>query len=77
MDINNFFQSKGFKIATWCVAGCIIIFFIFNLGVFVGTQKAKFSFRWAEQYQNNFAGPAGGFFQRIEGQDFMESNGIF
>jgi len=77
MDINNFFQSKTFKIITWCVAGFIVLFFVFNLGVFVGTQKASFSFRWAEQYHNNFAGPANGFFQEVANGDFMESNGVF
>jgi 5S rRNA maturation endonuclease (ribonuclease M5) len=77
VDINNFFQSKTFKIITWCVAGFIVLFFVFNLGVFVGTQKASFSFRWAEQYHNNFAGPANGFFQQFAGKDFIDSNGVF
>jgi len=77
MDINNFFQSKTFKIITWCVAGFIVLSFVFNLGVYVGTQKANFSFRWAEQYHNNFAGPSDGFFQQFAGKDFIESNGVF
>jgi len=77
MELNNFFQSKGFKIAVLCVAIFVVLFFVFSLGVYVGTEKASFSFRWAEQYHNNFAGPSGGFFQKFEGQDFMESNGVF
>jgi hypothetical protein len=77
MDINNFLQSKGFKIAMLCVAIFIALFLVFSLGVYVGTEKASFSFRWAEQYHNNFAGPSMGFFERMEGKEFMESNGVF
>jgi len=77
MDINTFLQSRVFKIITLCVAIFIVMFFIFSLGVYVGTQKANFSFKWAEQYHNNFAGPVGGFFQEFEGKEFVESNGVF
>jgi len=77
MNINNFLQSKGFKITIICVVIFIVLFFTFSLGVFVGIKKADFSFRWAEQYHKNFAGPEMGFFQRFEGKEFMESNGVF
>jgi len=77
MEINKFLQSKSFQVVTWCVAIFILLFLVFSLGVFVGTQKASFSFRWADQYHKNFAGPAGGFFQKIEGREFMEANGVF
>jgi len=79
MDINNFLQSKGFKIAVACVAIFVALFFIFSIGVYVGTEKANSSFKWAEQYHNNFAGPAGGFLNNVirGGDEFMESNGVF
>jgi len=77
MDINKFFQSKSFKIIIVCIAVAVSLFFVFSLGVFVGTQKADFSFKWAEQYHRNFAGPANGFFQQFEGKDFIEHNGVF
>jgi len=77
MDINNFFQSKTFKIITLCIAVFIALFLVFSLGVYVGTQKASFSFKWAEQYHRNFAGPANGFFQNMGNNEFMEPNGIF
>lgn len=78
MDINNFLQSKGFKIAACCIGGFAVLLLVFGLGVFVGERKANFSFRWAEQYHRNFAGPAGGFFQEFArpGEEFLESNGI-
>jgi hypothetical protein len=77
MDINNFLQSKGFKI-TASIIGCFaVLLLVFGLGMFVGEKKANFSFRWAEQYHRNFAGPAGGFFQEFTrpGEEFLESNG--
>jgi len=77
MDINNFLQSKSFKIAVACISVFIALFLVFSLGVYVGTQKANFSFRWAEQYHKNFAGPKNGFFQEFAGNDFLESNGVF
>jgi hypothetical protein len=77
MDINNLFQSKTFKIVVLCIVVFIVLFFVFSLGVFVGTQKANFSFRWAEQYHKNFAGPANGFFQEFTTNDFLDANGVF
>jgi len=77
MDINNLFQSKTFKIVVLCIAAFIVLFFVFSLGIFVGTQKANFSFRWAEQYHKNFAGPANGFFQEFTTNDFLDANGVF
>jgi hypothetical protein len=77
MDINKFLQSKGFKIAAIAIGCFAVLLLVFGLGVFVGEKKAYFSFRWAEQYHKNFAGPAGGFFQEFTrpGEEFLESNG--
>ena len=60
-----------------CLAGIILIF---GAGVFVGGMKARFSYRWAENYQRNFAGPREGFmmgFPMPFGGDFIESHGVF
>ncbi len=61
-------------------AGLAAIILIFGAGVFVGGMKARFSYRWAENYQKNFAGPRGGFmngFPARPGNDFIESHGVF
>jgi len=78
MNIDNFLQSKRFKITIACMAIFIALLLVFSLGVYVGAQKASFSFRWAEQYHRNFAGPAGGFLQEFArpGEQLLESNGI-
>ena len=64
------------------VAGFIVVALIFGVGMFVGGMKAKFSYRWAENYHENFAGPRGGFlgdWRQLPpfSGDFIESHGAF
>lgn len=82
--VNKFFQSKTFKRVTLGVAAFIIILIIFGIGTFVGFKKANFSFKWGENYHQNFAGPRGGFFgdfgggflKDFEGRDFINAHGV-
>jgi len=60
----------------------VAVVLIFGAGVVVGTMKAHFSYRWAENYHKNFAGPRAGFFgdwRRMPPPpgDFMKSRGSF
>ena len=48
----------------WIIIGVaifVVIVLIFGAGMFVGGMKARFSYRWAENYHENFGGPRGGF----------------
>lgn len=61
---------------------CLALLLSFGLGVFVGVAKAKFSYRWAESYHKNFAGPRGGFFGNWREKipfpgDFFGAHGLF
>lgn len=80
MDCNKILQSKAFKIFLGIIFGLMIFAFIFGLGMFVGFKKANFSYKWGENYQRNFAGPRGGFFENFSrdfmGGDFIDSHGI-
>jgi len=64
------------------LAGFVIIVLVFGAGMFIGGMKARFSYRWAENYHKNFAGPRSGFFgdwrklPPFPG-DFIESHGTF
>jgi hypothetical protein len=75
-------QTKK-DILKWILIGLGIFIFsalIFKTGMFVGAMKANFSYRWAESYHKNFAGPRAGFFGdwRIPPfGDFIESHGTF
>lgn len=77
MDFNKFFQSKTFKIILYAIGGLIIFLAVFKTGMFVGFKKAKFSYKWGENYHRNFAGPRGGFFKDFSGGDFIDAHGIF
>jgi len=64
------------------MAGFVIVGLIFGAGMFVGGMKARFSYKWAESYHKNFAGPQEGFFGDwrravpLPG-DFLNSHGVF
>lgn len=79
MEKNNILDSKLFRAIILGIAGIIILVFVFGLGVFVGTKKADFSFRWADEYHRNFGGPQGGFFGDFMGtsKEFANANGVF
>jgi hypothetical protein len=77
MDMNKFFDSKTLGIIILSIAGLAILVFVFQLGIFVGAKRANFSFRWAESYHKNFAGPAEGFFGNIRSGEFLDANGAF
>ncbi len=70
-------------ILKWVIVGVvcfIIIVLAFGGGIWIGTQKAKFSYRWAENYHKNFAGPREGFMNNLGGfpaGDFIEAHGSF
>lgn len=78
MNVQTLFASKVFKISLFAIAGIIFLSLAFALGMFVGYQKARFSYRWGEQYHRNFGGPRGGFFRDFDnGRDYINAHGIF
>lgn len=79
MNIDNLFQSRLFRGIILTIVGLIVLGFVFNLGVFVGTRKADFSFKWADEYHRNFGGPQEGFLRDFigMGQGFTNANGSF
>jgi len=77
MDLNNFLQSKTFRMVFLCIAFFIMFILVFKFGVMVGTQKAEFSFMWAEAYHKNFSGPETGFFGNLVAEKFTNPNGCF
>jgi hypothetical protein len=79
MDYNKILQSRAFKFFLGTLFSLMVLAVIFGLGMFVGFKKAKFSYKWGENYQRNFAGPRGGFFENFSrdfmGKDFVDSHG--
>jgi len=79
--IKKFFQNRD--VLRWVIiglAGFVILVLVFGAGVKVGTLKARYSYRWADNYHKNFAGPRGGFlgdWQRFPAGDFIGGHGAF
>jgi len=77
MNLDKISQSKLLQAIIMGVAVFAVLFLVLSLGIFIGRKRADFSFRWAEQYHQNFAGPKGGFFQDFTEQDIIGAHGIF
>lgn len=73
-------HKKAEKTMTWIISGAllfIIVSMAFAIGVMVGQERAKFSFRWAENYHRVFGGPKEGFLSNFPNKDFVNGHGIF
>lgn len=81
MDFNKLFQSKKFKIALVAIGALIVLLLVFKAGEFVGYRKARFSYKWGENYNRNFAGPRSGFFGNFGlsfgDKDYINAHGTF
>lgn len=74
MKFNEHLKENHSIIAIAIIA-LVLILVSFRLGVFVGQKQAEFSYRWGENYHQNFGGPNGGFMQDLRGQDFIAGHG--
>ena len=76
-------ESKTLKIVAATLASVILAIIIFTAGVQVGFRKAKFSYKFGENYERNFMGPERGrmvgpmgFMREFEGRGFRNAHGI-
>jgi len=82
-------KSKKFKVAAIITGSVVVALVIFTAGVNVGFHKAKFSFKFGENYEKNFMGPRPGInmpggpmgmmreqVRNLEGSDFRNPHGI-
>ena len=67
----------------WIIIGLVgfaILILTFGVGVKVGVSKARYSYRWAENYHRNFGGHQGGFLGDLinfpQGE-FINAHGVF
>jgi hypothetical protein len=56
MNIQEKVKTRGFKIAALAIGVVIIVLVSFAGGVAVGFMKAKFSYKFGENYERNFIG---------------------
>jgi hypothetical protein len=87
MNVQETVKSKKFKIVALAVGVLIIALVSFAGGVLVGFHKARFSYRFGENYERNFiGGPPGpmgmmekgprGMMPDFEGRGFRNAHGI-
>ena len=59
------------------VVAIAAVCFVFRVGMVVGARRARFSYRWGEQYHRNFGGPKHGWFMSgFSDRDFMDAHGV-
>ena len=75
MKLNEWFKTKKFKVILISLGALIVLLLVFQLGVFVGFNKARFSFEWGDNYHKNFGGPREGFLRDFAGKDFVGGHG--
>lgn len=75
MNLQTFFQSKKFKWLLGGIGAFIILLLALQLGFAIGSRKALFSCRWAQNYHRMFGGPKAGFLQEFSGKDFISGHG--
>lgn len=82
MNIQETMKSKQFKIVTLVLGIFLIALVSFSGGVAVGFKKARFSYKFGENYERNFTGPrmgmgrGGGMMGDFRGQDFRNAHGL-
>lgn len=57
MELHEIIVSKNFRRGIEIAVAVLVLLVVFGTGVFVGLEKARFSYRWGENYFRNFAGP--------------------
>lgn len=82
MSTQEMLKSKKFKIAALAVGVFMVALVSFSGGVAVGFKKARFSYKFGENYERNFTGPrmgmgrGGGMMGDFRGQDFRNAHGL-
>ena len=77
---HNEFWCKHLKVVIFGFIGLAVLALTFGAGIKVGTLKARYSYKWADNYHNNFAGPREGFmndFRKFPAGDFINGHGVF
>jgi hypothetical protein len=82
-------KSNKLKIAVIIVGEILLLFSVFSCGMAVGLKKARFSYKFADNYERNFMGqenndqhfgfmpaPLPKFMDDFSGRDFRNAHGI-
>lgn len=74
--MSDFLHSKTVRTIVLSIGGLFILVFVFAVGLLVGFEKAEYSFSWAKEYHNIFAGPKMGFLTNVaDPGQFLDARG--
>ena len=86
--MNEIMKSNKFKIAVGVVGALLVMLIVFAAGIGVGFKKARFSYKFGENYERNFMGSRSSQnnfwgmgmmrekFNDLEGRGFRNAHGI-
>ena len=75
MEIKPFFQSQAFKWTIFAILSLILLLMVFQAGIFVGSRKADFSYRFGQNYGMMLGGPRGSMMRDFGARDFIQGHG--
>ncbi|MDD2766941.1 MAG: hypothetical protein PHH40_04270 [Candidatus Moranbacteria bacterium] len=75
MNVKEIMPSKYFKGIIIIVGVLIVALLSFSAGIAVGIHKAKFSYAWGQNYEQNFVGGRGNMIRDERGRERMIPQG--
>jgi len=76
MELKEIIKSRLYIVVILSLAAIMVLVLTFGVGMYAGFHKARFSYKWGENYHQNFGGPRGGFFENFGGKDLIDANGV-
>jgi hypothetical protein len=76
IDTQALRKSRVVHIIGISIVAIALLLGSFGLGVKVGYRKAHFSFKWAENYHQNFGGPKHGWMREFDDREYMDASGV-
>ncbi len=68
---------QSLKLVVLVLLAFVAVLIVLRIGMFVGYQRAEYSFHWGDQYHQMFGGPAKGFLDDFDGHGFVDAHGLF
>jgi hypothetical protein len=70
-------SRQPLKLVLTVLIALVAVFVILRIGMFVGYQRAEYSFHWGDEYHQMFGGPPQGFLDDFNGHGFVDAHGLF
>jgi hypothetical protein len=76
-DVVSVFQSRQIKILLYVIGTLAVLLLVFQAGVSVGYRRAMFSYKWSQNYPNNFFPPPPmDMMKQFDNKGFIRGHGV-